>query len=60
LTGPATRGDANTIERHLVALAALHPDFAEIHHLLSRQLIELSRQQGTPLDRLQALRDLLG
>ncbi|MBN2361294.1 MAG: DUF2520 domain-containing protein [Deltaproteobacteria bacterium] len=59
LTGPAARGDAVTISRHLAALAGLRPDLADIHRELSRQLVALSRQQGTPPDRLQHLLDVL-
>jgi len=59
LTGPAARGDAVTISRHLAALTNLRPDLAAIHRALSRQLVELSRQQGTAPERLQHLLDVL-
>lgn len=59
LTGPAARGDAVTLSRHLAALANLRPELAEIHRALSLQLVELSQQQGTDPERLQHLLDVL-
>ncbi len=41
LTGPAARGDHDTIRRHLDALEALEPQFREVYEALTRAAIKL-------------------
>ncbi len=43
LTGPASRGDAEVVARHL---GALRGDAAEIYRLLSRRLVDLAERGG--------------
>lgn len=43
LTGPASRGDAEVVGRHL---AALRGDAAEVYRLLSRRLVSLAEEGG--------------
>jgi len=62
ITGPASRGDAETVRKHLLALAGISDDAADVHRLLSRQLLDLARREGRdipPADRRRVLR-LLG
>jgi len=62
LTGPARRGDAPTIRRHLEALRAM-PDVAEIYRALARRAVEIAARIDGPdaPDRtgLDAIRTLL-
>lgn len=46
LTGPAARGDADTLARHAAALRRLDPGAEEIHRLLSARLAALARGRG--------------
>jgi len=46
LTGPAARGDAGTIERNLVALAANAPEAAPAYRALARVAAGLAREAG--------------
>ncbi len=43
LTGPASRGDAEVVARHL---GALRGDAAEVYRLLSRRLVDLAERGG--------------
>lgn len=43
LTGPAARGDRNTIEGHVAALAELGPDEVELYRMLAGNAAELGR-----------------
>jgi len=58
LTGPILRGDVDTIQRHLVALAD-DPGALEVYRSLSRALVDLASDAGTDADRLQAIRAML-
>jgi len=46
LTGPAARGDARTLARHLESLARYDPDIADAHRALSRRLARVAREAG--------------
>jgi len=46
LTGPATRGDAGTIEAHLVALAADAPDALPVYRALLARSVSIAEQRG--------------
>jgi predicted short-subunit dehydrogenase-like oxidoreductase (DUF2520 family) len=46
LTGPAVRGDAGTIERNLLALAANAPEAVEPYRALARVAAGLAREAG--------------
>jgi predicted short-subunit dehydrogenase-like oxidoreductase (DUF2520 family) len=46
ITGPIVRGDTSTIEAHLAALRAAHPDDIEIYRILARTVLELAQDRG--------------
>jgi len=46
LTGPATRGDAGTLEAHLAALAAGAPDTVAVYRALAARQIEIAERRG--------------
>lgn len=48
LTGPAPRGDVDTLRAHLRRLAAGSPEDREIHRLLSIRLARLALERGEP------------
>ena len=50
LTGPAVRGDARTIERHLVALASKAPSVVDAYVALCREALELGSRAGRSSD----------
>lgn len=56
LTGPVSRGDAQTVERHLRALDG--PD-AEVYRLLSLRLVRVARQGGLGPRKAAAVRRAL-
>ena len=56
LTGPISRGDVRTVEKHLKALA-LMPDAVRIYRVMGCKTVELARRKGT-IDRDTA-RELL-
>jgi predicted short-subunit dehydrogenase-like oxidoreductase (DUF2520 family) len=59
LTGPIVRGDADTVERHLVALRA-HPDTLDAYRALSRAALRWVRERGRGDDqRLDEIERLL-
>lgn len=45
LTGPILRGDAETVDRHVAAIAAATPDLLEIYRALGRITLKIARQQ---------------
>ena len=59
LTGPVSRGDIATIDRHLIALVRLRPDLIPVYRALGRVALELASERGLPDDRIQALRQRL-
>jgi predicted short-subunit dehydrogenase-like oxidoreductase (DUF2520 family) len=59
LTGPFVRGDANTVDAHLRALARMAPDVLELYVAVARRELALARERGAltadeaaPLERL--------
>jgi predicted short-subunit dehydrogenase-like oxidoreductase (DUF2520 family) len=46
LTGPAVRGDAGTIERHLRAISAAVPHAVPAYVALARAAVELAERAG--------------
>jgi predicted short-subunit dehydrogenase-like oxidoreductase (DUF2520 family) len=46
ITGPIIRGDTSTIEAHMDALGAIHPDDAEVYRVLARTVLELAQSRG--------------
>jgi predicted short-subunit dehydrogenase-like oxidoreductase (DUF2520 family) len=46
LTGPATRGDAGTIEAHLAALAATAPAALPVYRALGARSVSMAEQRG--------------
>lgn len=59
LTGPIARGDAETVRRHVAALAA-HPDVLAAYRALSIVALDLARDGGTSPAELAAVRAALG
>jgi predicted short-subunit dehydrogenase-like oxidoreductase (DUF2520 family) len=47
LTGPMTRGDVGTLERHLEALARLAPDVLPLYRAAAEREIELAESRGS-------------
>lgn len=56
LTGPFSRGDLSTIEKHLTELNRLNQQYANIYTALGQQALKLSRVDG---DRKAAIQRLL-
>lgn len=59
LTGPIVRGDAQTIERHLAALAA-DPATRDCYVHLSRVALSMARERGSDGERLEEIGRVLG
>jgi predicted short-subunit dehydrogenase-like oxidoreductase (DUF2520 family) len=61
ITGPVVRGDTQTIEAHIDAIKATHPEDIEVYRVLARTVLELAQERGD-LDEKTMLRfrDLLG
>jgi predicted short-subunit dehydrogenase-like oxidoreductase (DUF2520 family) len=59
LTGPIRRGDAETVARHLDALAGAPPRVVDTYRVLGRLTVELARSRGEvaaeQLDEIEAL-----
>ena len=47
LTGPISRGDAETVGRHLAALSRLPPEFAELYRCLGQYTICVALRKGS-------------
>lgn len=58
LTGPIVRGDAETVRRHVKALAS-EPGILAIYRALSLAALELARDGGTPAAQLEDVRKAL-
>jgi predicted short-subunit dehydrogenase-like oxidoreductase (DUF2520 family) len=58
LVGPVSRGDAETIARHLAALAA-DPDLLSVYVALSRAALSIAAEQGADAAALARIRALL-
>ncbi len=58
LTGPVLRGDAETIGKHLRALAA-HGDAHEVYRALSAAAVNIAHRRGTDPKKLAALTGML-
>ena len=59
-TGPAMRGDANTVAAHLAALEQHAPHLAPLYRELTRASLPLARAKGVPAEALAALARQLG
>jgi predicted short-subunit dehydrogenase-like oxidoreductase (DUF2520 family) len=60
LTGPVVRGDAETVRRHVEALAS-DPQVLAVYRDISLAAAELARRAGTPAERLdEVVRELSG
>jgi len=61
ITGPVVRGDTSTIEAHIEAIRASHPEDVEVYCVLARTVLELAQDRGD-LDEstLRRFEDLLG
>jgi predicted short-subunit dehydrogenase-like oxidoreductase (DUF2520 family) len=47
LTGPAVRGDARTIHRHLEALEQLKPEWVTVYKVLGQEAVEIAARHGS-------------
>ena len=59
-TGPALRGDADTVAAHLAALERRAPHLAPLYRELARASLPLARAKGVPDAALAALAQQLG
>jgi len=59
MTGPVARGDVETVQAHLLALADV-PEELELYRVLSRGALKVAATGGTDVARLAELRVLLG
>lgn len=59
LTGPIVRGDADTVRRHVRALAS-DPEALAVYRALSLAAVELARESGTESAKLDDVRAALG
>lgn len=60
LTGPVSRGDVETVARHIEALAGRHIDALDAYRSLSRTAVDIAtRQTRTAVPPLQRIRELL-
>lgn len=59
LTGPVRRGDAGTVERNTMALAAIDQRWERLYRLLGQRALELAEQAGADRRQLAAVRRLL-
>ncbi|MBW2543856.1 MAG: DUF2520 domain-containing protein [Deltaproteobacteria bacterium] len=60
LTGPVSRGDVELVANELETLNGCDPKLAELYRVLARHTVEVARrQQGAPIDRLDAIQALL-
>ena len=59
ITGPVVRGDTSTIEAHIEAIRASHPEDVEVYCVLARTVLELAQDRGdldeSTLRRFEAL-----
>jgi predicted short-subunit dehydrogenase-like oxidoreductase (DUF2520 family) len=55
LTGPVVRGDVETVQRHLAALAS-DPEALEVYRVLSRAALDVARGAGTEGEKLEEIR----
>ena len=60
LTGPVSRGDRETVERNMNAVAEVDRDWLEIYRLLAKRSITLARQKGTDERLLAGLMEIVG
>lgn len=59
LTGPISRGDAQTIKGHITALKAAAPSLLPLYLQLSGYTLELAETNGLPADRAKMIRAIL-
>ncbi|MEO0080078.1 MAG: DUF2520 domain-containing protein [candidate division WOR-3 bacterium] len=59
LTGPAQRGDAETLERHLSALGSRLPELVPLYRIISLRLLELANRQGLNKRAVRRIRESL-
>lgn len=46
ITGPVVRGDTSTVEAHLEAIRATHPEDVEIYRVLGQAVLDLAQERG--------------
>jgi len=53
LTGPVARGDVNTLEKHLEAIANLSPDLVKLYKTLGQYTVRVALEKGS-IDKINA------
>lgn len=46
ITGPVVRGDTSTINAHIEAIEASHPEDVDVYRVLARTVLDLARERG--------------
>ncbi|HDR00451.1 MAG TPA: DUF2520 domain-containing protein [candidate division WOR-3 bacterium] len=59
LTGPVPRGDAETVAGHLAVLRERTPELVALYLSLTRQLVEVAREQGTDRAALRRITEVI-
>ncbi|MDP3062644.1 MAG: DUF2520 domain-containing protein [Chloroflexota bacterium] len=59
VTGPIVRGDADTVRRHLEALASKAPRLSSLYSQLGLASLHIAEARGVPLDSLRQIETLL-
>ena len=60
LTGPISRGDVETIRKHVTALEKIHPDSVDIYKVLGLRTLSIALAKGhVSLDTAEEMRDVL-
>lgn len=60
LTGPVARGDAETVARHLTAVASRDPAIAAIYAALQPAIVATARARGLDAQKARAILDVTG
>jgi predicted short-subunit dehydrogenase-like oxidoreductase (DUF2520 family) len=59
LTGPISRGDAETIRGHLDAMQHRAPELLPLYRTLAKRTIDIAKERGLPEDKVRELLDLI-
>ena len=59
LTGPVSRGDAGTVERHVNAVHQHAPEVMPLYLAVTRRLLDIAREQGLASAEAQAIESIL-
>lgn len=59
LTGPVSRGDAQTVGRHITALKEVHPAILPLYLQLTGFTLELAKANGLTAERVKSVQEIL-